>query len=137
MPSKPLTSSLDQGWFLWPVLLVLMAAVLVPTACVLWFMNAAMRNERLAVQQRLGEVYRRHLLDIRDELDGYWSQKVRLPPSAGTAAKTFAELVRSGAADSLVLYDETGRVSYPLQCAPPSPAEQNKSPQWLQGEKLE
>ena len=31
---------------------------LVPAVCVLWFMTAAMRNERLAVHPRLAEVYR-------------------------------------------------------------------------------
>jgi hypothetical protein len=28
----------------WPVMLILLAAALVPAGCVLWFMNAAMRN---------------------------------------------------------------------------------------------
>jgi hypothetical protein len=39
-----------------PVLL-LSLAVLVPTACLLWFMNVAMQNESLALRQRLAEAY--------------------------------------------------------------------------------
>jgi hypothetical protein len=46
---------------LWPVLLLLLAVVLVPTACLLWLMTVAIRNERLAVRQRLGEAYRGQL----------------------------------------------------------------------------
>ena len=34
------------------VLILLLVVVVVPTAGVLWFMTEAMRNERLAVQQR-------------------------------------------------------------------------------------
>ena len=41
---------------LWPVVGLMLLAVAVPTACVLWFMTAAMRNERLAVQQKLTAV---------------------------------------------------------------------------------
>jgi hypothetical protein len=44
---------MGQGRGVWPVLAVLLAAVVVPAACVLWFMNVAMRNERLAVRQKL------------------------------------------------------------------------------------
>jgi len=42
---------------LWPVVGLMLLAVALPTACVLWFMTAAMRNERLAVQQKLTAVY--------------------------------------------------------------------------------
>src|SRR5437762_464714 len=41
---------------LWPMALLL-AAVLAPAACLLWFMNAVMNNERLAVRQKLTEIY--------------------------------------------------------------------------------
>ncbi len=46
----------DRGSGVWLVLFMLLAAVVVPTACVLWFMNAAVRNERLAVRQKLQDV---------------------------------------------------------------------------------
>ena len=41
----------------WPVVLLLLT-VLVPAVCVLWFMGAAMRNERLAARQKLADAYR-------------------------------------------------------------------------------
>src|ERR1051326_4347721 len=39
---------------IWPVALLLFA-VLVPAVCLLWFMSAAMRNERLAARQKLAD----------------------------------------------------------------------------------
>ena len=38
---------------LWPVFILLAAVVTLPTCGVLWFMNQAMRNEEMAVRQRL------------------------------------------------------------------------------------
>ena len=46
-----------------PVVLLLICAVVVPTACLLWFMNQAVRNERLAildVQRKLYQWSREH-----------------------------------------------------------------------------
>ena len=39
------------------LMLLLLLAVLVPSVCLLWFMNQAVRNERLAVRQKLAEAY--------------------------------------------------------------------------------
>ena len=54
--------------------LVLLVLVLVPSACLLWFMNQAVRNERLAVRQRLIEAYRGHLVLAQERLAAYWRQ---------------------------------------------------------------
>ena len=39
------------------VVLLLAIAVILPTVCLLWFMTQAVKNERLAVQQRFIDVY--------------------------------------------------------------------------------
>lgn len=39
------------------VILLLAAAVILPTVCLLWFMNQAVKNERLAVRQKLVDFY--------------------------------------------------------------------------------
>ncbi|MHC4737505.1 MAG: hypothetical protein ACYS9Y_01235 [Planctomycetota bacterium] len=39
------------------VILLLGVAVVLPTVCLLWFMTQAVKNERLAVRQRLMDVY--------------------------------------------------------------------------------
>ncbi len=46
----------DPRW--WPLLLLLLAVVLLPTACLLWMMSRAIDNERSAVRQVLAEACR-------------------------------------------------------------------------------
>ena len=43
----------------------LVLVALVPAVGVLWFMTVAMRNERLAVQERLTAVYANHLASLQ------------------------------------------------------------------------
>ena len=64
-----------RGDSLWPVVLLLLVAVAVPTACVLWFMTEAMRNERLAVRQKLTAVYQSQLVALEQGLHGYWQEE--------------------------------------------------------------
>ncbi|MEM1182432.1 MAG: hypothetical protein AAGM22_29060, partial [Acidobacteriota bacterium] len=123
---RPFTSTgRDQAS--WPVLSLLLLVVLVPTLGVLWFMDQAMRNERLAVRQKLSEVYRASLSDARDALEARWRLRLLqlevdrdLPAGA-----RFARAIRSGSVESLLLYDEAGGVLYPqptlpAQASPPS-----------------
>ena len=56
---SPRRGSRDPQW--WPLFLLLLAVVLLPTACLLWMMTRAIDNERLAVQQMLAEACRGHL----------------------------------------------------------------------------
>ncbi len=111
-------SSLGAGGArsLWAVLGVLLLGVLVPTGCVLWFMNAAMRNEHLAVRQKLIDVYNERLISLRSDLEPYWDEKVAgLDEGRGLSApERFAKLVRSGAVESVVVYDEKGELAYPV-----------------------
>src|SRR5262245_28551302 len=109
----------------WPVALLLFA-VLVPAACLLWFMSAAMRNERLAAQQKLADAYRARLSDSRQRLQQYWRETVTAlenmaatnpPPTA------FARCVQSGFVDGVVLFNEEGHIIYPNK-----PSAQNGDP---------
>jgi signal transduction histidine kinase len=99
---------------IWPVLGVLLAAALVPAACVLWFMNAAMRNERLAVRQRLTDVYRQKVQTDQDEIAAFWSLRMRLPRSL-QPAELFAAIVRSGICDSVIVRDYLDQPGYPIR----------------------
>jgi signal transduction histidine kinase len=107
----------DKG--LWPVLLLLLVVVLVPTAGVLWFMNKAVENERFVVRQKLAEAYRGHLSVVAERLDNYWKQKTdtldSIPQDIPGSA-IFARCIRGGLADSVICYDGRGRLIYP---APP------------------
>jgi signal transduction histidine kinase len=96
--------------------LLLLFAVLVPAVCLLWFMAAAMRNERLAARQRLAEAYESQLAGVREKLGASFtdleSQLERLgqitPPSAA-----FARCVLEAGLESALICDAQGGVLYP------------------------
>ncbi len=113
-----------HGVRLWPVLVVLLATILVPSACMLWFMDAAMRNEALAVRQRLAGAYRRAGQDAAERLQQYWTaraEKLTVPPGL-SAPQAFERFVASGLGDGFIILDETGKPAYPAM--PPGPATQ-------------
>ena len=96
--------------------LVLLVAVLAPTACLLWFMQAAMRNERLAVRQTLAEAYRASLAGLPARFEAYWQKaaaELELPGNGVSAPAWFARCVQAGLADGLVITDNQGRPAYP------------------------
>ena len=131
-------TSADGADKLWPLLVVLLLAVLAPTGCVLWFMATAMRNERWAVRQRLSETYHEDLVAASKRLADHLDQRIRaiVRRDRETPSRTFARLVRSGAVDSAVIYDDAGEVAYPIQHIPdPSPADPSES--WLRAAELE
>ena len=98
----------------WPMLLLLLVVVLVAIGCVLWFMREAMGNERLAVREKLAEAYRGQLVLIQAQLIDRWNQQLgRLDGTEGDSAR-FARCVREHLVDSVVCFDEQGRVTYPL-----------------------
>src|SRR5262245_14377303 len=81
----------------WPLWLLLFA-VLVPAGCLLWFMNAAMSNERLAARQRLADVYRVQLAAVQARLARSWRDTAAdLETLAATAPApvAFAKIVQS------------------------------------------
>src|SRR5258708_29867314 len=100
----------------WPTLLLMLIAVLAPTACVLWFMNQAVNREREIVRQRLGEAYRGQLALLSDRLDGYWEQRagdLGRRTSQEAPAQVFERKVTAGLADSIIYLDADGSVLYP------------------------
>lgn len=104
-----------QGHQLWPLLLLLLAAVVLPTACVLWFMTEAARNERMAVRQKLTDLYQAQAADLQGPVDAYWKDKSTTlsmfrdrPP-----AQRFAEFVTNGTAESVIVLDSSEKPAYP------------------------
>jgi signal transduction histidine kinase len=154
----------SQSWFLrrlirtfvrggqnsdvWPVVLLLFA-VLVPAVCLLWFMSAAMRNERFAARQTLADAYRSQLSSSQVRLEQYWNEATAeletfaqaTPPSAA-----FAKCVQSGRVDSVLVFDEQGNILYPNTPSAPltTSAERMKGrdygelePKWAEASRLE
>ncbi|NLF31009.1 MAG: HAMP domain-containing histidine kinase [Planctomycetes bacterium] len=108
----------------WLVFAAALAAALVPTACVLAFMTAAMRNAELAVRQRLAEAYRQRVGADREEIASFWSARAPLEAAGSQGAGAmapparFADLVGRGAAQSVIILDGEGRPAYPAPAAP-------------------
>jgi len=117
----------------------LLLAALVPAACVLWFMTVAMRNERLAVEQRLTEVYLSHLTSLQRQLTTFWRnrQAALQSVSKSAPAETFATIVRSNLADSVVVYDRSGKLLYPSLAGPELFVRAEERDDWAAARELE
>lgn len=129
-----------RGDSLWPVISLLLVAVAVPTACVLWFMTEAMRNERLAVRQKLTAVYQSQLVALEQRLNGYWEEKqdaLALVDPDTPAPEIFANLIEAGLADSVIVYDAAGRVAYPASANVQAAVEVAESTEWSEARRLE
>jgi len=103
------------------VVLLLALAVILPTVCLLWFMNLAVRNERLAVQQRLTKVYTRRFEKMNRQLDELWETRIRRiageTARGQTPAELFERLTRRdldwGFGTALLIFDARGQTLYP------------------------
>jgi signal transduction histidine kinase len=93
----------------------LVLAALVPAMGVLWFMSVAMRNERLAVQERLTAVYANHLASLQPRVTAWAKERqTALHARDGKApSENFAAVVRAGLADGVVVHDAAGKLLYP------------------------
>jgi signal transduction histidine kinase len=100
---------------LWPVLLLVLI-VLVPSAGVVWMMRAAMENEQLAARQKLSAAYRGQLETVGRSIAEDWQRQLAAFDAVAereTPARAFADCLRDGAMDSVVILDEAGEVLYP------------------------
>lgn len=100
-----------QNQLRWVVLLLAIAVIL-PTVCLLWFMSQAVRNERLAVRQKLTDVYQQRLDRLNRKLDDLWSNRIQSleTTSAGTEA---AEIFGLKLCDAVIVYDNNDKLVYP------------------------
>ena len=87
----------------WPMLALLLLVVLVAIGCVLWFMGEAMRNERMAVREKLAEAYRGQLALVRSQIDERWKQWLARLDDLESSPSGFARGVREGLADSVII----------------------------------
>ena len=100
--------------------MLLSIAVILPTVCLLWFMTQAVRNERLAVKQKLTNAYEQRLGTLGERMDGLWATRIdsvrRTAEAELEPVEMFAALVDDGpdGCDSVVIYDSSGRAVYPF-----------------------
>lgn len=108
------------------LILLLWVAVLVPSVCLLWFMNQAVRNERLALRQQLMDSYREQLTMAQGRLDQFWDATARALRAGSLApAARFASATAAGMADGIIIRDHTGQTIYPAQGGAPSRSDTN------------
>ncbi len=119
---------------------LLTLVVLLPTACVLWFMTQVMQNERLAVQQKLVDFYQGQLAVLGDQLDEDWAQRAeKLAELAQTvpASQVFAQCVDSDWADSVIVFDDEGERVYPSVPRPVAVEDSAEAGAWAEASRLE
>ena len=102
------------GQFRWVVLLLLVVVIL-PTVCLLWFMNEAIDNERLVIRQKLITVCRSRLDATVRKANEDWLARCRLL-GQDEVAHPYQEFVaatgRNGC-DGLLIYAPSGEPLYP------------------------
>ena len=94
----------------------MLCLVLALAACLLWFMNGAMQNDRLAVREELAGAYRGTLMAAQARLARHWTDMAAAldnVPLDTSAAAAFASCLRSARVDSVLLFDPQGRLLYP------------------------
>lgn len=129
----------DPGWRLWPVLLILLLGVLVPTTCVLWFMREAMRNERLAVREKLERAYTDQLAAVQKRLERFWWEdnaawkEPNLAAGPGVIFQNFAGTV----CDSVIVCDSSGTLLYPNAVSGVPEAQLTDEKVWAEAQRLE
>jgi signal transduction histidine kinase len=110
-----------QNQLRWVVLLLAIAVIL-PTVCLLWFMSHAVRNERLAVKQKLTDAYQQRLDRLSQRLDNLWSDRIN---SVGAkvaehgAVEIFSLFAgrdggENGFCDAVIVYDSNDKLIYPV-----------------------
>jgi signal transduction histidine kinase len=103
------------GQFRWVVLL-LAVAVILPTVCLLWFMNEVVKSERLVVRQRLTTFYKDRLAEVSGKVGGQWADSCRQlerRPSIHPY-RQFVTAASQNGCQALLVYDDTGRRLYPV-----------------------
>jgi signal transduction histidine kinase len=121
-----ITDSSGSGQLRWVVLLLSVVVVL-PTVCLLWFMMQAMRNERLAVRQKLIDVYSGQWDTFTQRLnETVWKPyvfQIEQFASKGNGpdlVESIAVAAQSGwtFGEGIVVYDSAGKAVYPIAAEP-------------------
>ena len=119
---RPSSSRIGRDASAWPVLLLLLAAVLIPSACVLWLLQDAVRSQQIVTRQRLNEAYGSQIVLLGQSLDAWWDKRLTELDTAAANAPAplvFARIAREGLSDSALIYSTDGKLMYPVpQSAP-------------------
>jgi signal transduction histidine kinase len=95
------------------VSVLLVVLTVLPAACVLWFMNAAVANDAVAAQQQILAGYRGQLRLVRSRLDGVWRAQAERLNTSGDPSPEFQRLITGEIAEGALLLDASGYVAFP------------------------
>lgn len=121
-----------------PVLFTLLLGILLPTACVLWFMTQAMNNEQLAIQQKLLNLYRGQLKILTQDFKNQWQSDISHIEDIAThtdASTLFAEVVRKKLASAVLVYGKDNELRYPVLAR--TSYQPTSTVKWAQATRLE
>ncbi len=123
----------------WPfVLLAMMFAI--SSGGLLWMMREALQNDRLAVRQRLTDVYRAAMDNVANEVSRTVQDELQratqLCHLSDNPQATFAAFLRQLPCDSLLVLDETGKIAYPA-ATPVEPIPRELPHEWRLAERAE
>ncbi len=107
------------------VVLLLAVAVILPTLCLLWFMSRAVKNERLAVRQKLSDIYRQRLGTLSNRIDELWSARIEILEQQAAMERRPVEMFErlvgrestessSKICDAIIIFDSNGKLLYPV-----------------------
>jgi len=105
--------SMGRDLRVWPMLVALLLVVLAAVGCVLWFMRAAMENERLAVREKLAEAYSGQLTLVQAQILERWNFSLAKLDKEGPAEARFLDCYLEGFAQSVICRDAAGKIAYP------------------------
>jgi hypothetical protein len=105
----------------WSVLCLILAAVLAPTACILYFMNEAINNQRDVSHQKLAEAYRGELRIVQQRLDSFWDARASALDSHtdSSSAACFEQAVKAHLADAVICVGKNSNPEYPALIGAP------------------
>ncbi len=98
------------------VVLLLAAAVVLPTVALLWFMSRVVANERLVVREKLAAIYQDKLLDVADKTEALCADKTKILDEIQPASNpysTLTKLVLENGFQGVIVLDADGAVVYP------------------------
>jgi signal transduction histidine kinase len=112
----PLGAKLGQDRSLWVLALFVLVGVLLPTGCVLWFMNVAVRSQAESARRSVAEAYHGQLRMVRDSVGAFWRARAAaiLHPSGDWKPSDFSRVLAASRADSVILLDKTGAAVHRL-----------------------
>jgi signal transduction histidine kinase len=99
------------------VVLLLAAAVVLPTVALLWFMSRVVANERLATREKLASLYQDKLADAERKTQAACAAKSSILDSIEPTSNPysiFKRLVLDGNFQGIVIQDTAGNTIYPV-----------------------